>query len=174
MAIAVCAWLPIFCVLPIKEPWADEGCVYRVQKLDWIRAATGHEAGPNTTLPLTHFLLLMQVGGRLNEGFIFYIFMVPVPPQSSSMDLKCHAVCCFTRHRLILLCIYTFYFLLFFLCGDIELNLGLSMTEALNKIWNNQKHIKAKLQAIEMSQNRRNTAIQEQKSRRDSTESTIT
>ncbi|KAL3225556.1 hypothetical protein MRX96_025760 [Rhipicephalus microplus] len=49
------------CQLPINEPWADEGRVYQVQKQDWMSTATGHDAGINMTVPLTHFLLLTQV-----------------------------------------------------------------------------------------------------------------
>lgn len=49
------------CRLPINEPWADKGRDHRVQKQDWISAATGREAGTNMTVPLTNFLLLTQV-----------------------------------------------------------------------------------------------------------------
>ncbi|KAM7298388.1 uncharacterized protein ISCGN_018984 [Ixodes scapularis] len=158
------------CLVSSYEHWDDSRHAYGVQKVQRVSDDWGRGAGTIMAVPLTQFLLFVQVGDNLTSRSRFYVFLLPVPPHVVFATAKSRNVTCRVRRRFVLMRSYAFYFLLLLLCGDIELNPGPDTAATLQILLDGQNAIKAKLQTIETNQEQSKATLDDLKTRIESLE----
>ncbi|XP_077560837.1 uncharacterized protein LOC144175667 [Haemaphysalis longicornis] len=156
------------CSTAVYEPW-DLGSTFGLQKAGIASALLGRGTGAAMAVPLTQFLLLLQVSDLLPRQMS--VFVLPVPPKVVYDCIKKQALlrprrrCCFSLLRRA-----AFYFLLLICCGDVELNPG---PDKLLLILDGQAVINSKLDNIEAKQVAPSLALDDLKKRMSTLESKI-